>query len=577
MRTSHLLIKTTKDAPADAAVMSHSLLVRAGFIISVGSGLYNWLPLGWKVVLRLCEIIRLHMSQVDMQEVAMSFVQPSDLWQQTQRWHKYGKELLRFQDRHNADFCLGPTHEEVVTFIAKNYLSSRKQLPFALYQIQTKFRDEIRPRFGIMRAREFLMKDGYSFHETTSDGENYYNRVFDAYNNCFSEIGLDFRAVVADSGQIGGSHSHEFHALADVGEDDIVVSNDPNSRYAANLEKVPCAIPETPQAKPQTLAKVYTPQIHSIKDVSKLLDLPTEQCIKLLIVRAHDYTKDNISLVAIALCGHHQLNLVKAEQHPLVCAPCVFASDDDIAAHELSKGYIGPIDLPIPLIVDNAASKVSNFSCGANEIEYHYINTNWHRDCDKYHLADVRNACQGDPSPCGKGTLVLQRGMEIGHIFQLGDDYSRAMKCSVADADGQPLYPIMGCYGIGVSRIVAALVEQYHDEKGMVWPESVAPFRLAIAALNSDKSQEVRDFCNQLYERFVQQDIDVLLDDRSIRVGHMLSDLELMGIPWVLVVGDKGLAKQTITLQHRASGVQIEIALERCVQTIIQHLAEHAS
>ncbi|WJW76153.1 proline--tRNA ligase [Thiohalobacter sp. IOR34] len=537
MRTSRFPLSTLKEVPADAEIASHQLMLRAGLIRKLAAGVYNWLPLGLRVLRRVEAIVREEMDRAGALELLMPTVQPAELWQESGRWEQYGPELLRFHDRHQREFCLGPTHEEVITDIARRELRSYKQLPVNFYQIQTKFRDEIRPRFGIMRAREFLMKDAYSFHLDQASLDETYQQMFEAYSRIFTRLGLDFRPVAADPGSIGGALSHEFHVLAEAGEDAIAVC--PDSDYAANVELAEALAPagERPAAAAE-LQAVDTPQQHSIEEVSRFLDVPPSQCLKTLIVHG----SEEGSLVALVLRGDHELNEIKAKKHPAVAAPLVFASDAEVrAATGAAPGSVGPVGLEIPLIADRAAAHLADFVCGANSDGRHLTGVNWGRDLPEPEVADLRNVVEGDPSPDGKGRLHILRGIEVGHIFQLGTKYSEAMKATVLDEAGREAVMIMGCYGIGVSRVVAAAIEQNHDERGILWPEPIAPFRVAICPMNMKKSQRVREAAERLYAEFLDAGVDVLFDDRDVRAGVMFADMELIGIPHRVIVGERNL------------------------------------
>ena len=509
MRASRYLISTQKETPADAEIISHQLMLRAGMIRKLASGLYTWLPIGLRVLRRVEKIVREEMDKSGAQEVLMPVVQPADLWVESKRWEQYGPELLRINDRHQRDFCLGPTHEEVITDLIRGEIRSYKQLPANFYQIQTKFRDEIRPRFGVMRAREFIMKDAYSFHTSQQSLQATYNLMHSTYCNIFTRLGLDFRPVLADTGSIGGSFSHEFHVLAESGEDAIAFSN--GSDYAANIEKAEAITTLSAAPGPtQTLAEVATPGATTIDQVCALLGVSSGQTVKTLIVKG----EEEGSLVALAVRGDHQLNDIKAEKLAGVLSPLEFASEADVkSALQCSVGSLGPVNLHIPLIVDRAAAVVADFVCGANRDGYHLSGVNWQRDCPPHRIEDIRNVVAGDPSPDGKGTLEIRRGIEVGHIFQLGTKYSEAMGAKVLNEEGKEQTMIMGCYGIGVSRIVAAAIEQNHDDNGIIWPDSIAPFQIAIVPINAHKSEAVRKACEDLYKELKQSGYDVLLMD----------------------------------------------------------------
>ncbi|MGR8919976.1 MAG: proline--tRNA ligase [Gammaproteobacteria bacterium] len=571
MRISSLLVPTLREAPADAEVVSHQLMVRAGMVRQLASGIYTWLPLGLRVLRKVEAIVREEMNRAGAQELLMSGVQPAELWQESGRWDAYGPELLRFTDRHERGFCLGPTHEEIITDLIRGELRSYKQLPANFYQIQTKFRDEIRPRFGIMRAREFLMKDAYSFHLDQASLEQTYQDMYRAYCRIFDRVGLEYRAVLADTGNIGGSTSHEFHVLADSGEDEIAFSSEGD--YAANVEMVALPAPATARPAPgAALERVHTPDQHSIAEVSAFLGLGPEQCIKTLVVEGAEG-----GLVALVLRGDHELNAVKAQKLAAVAEPLRFARAEEIAAAVgCGPGSLGPVGLDIPCIVDQDAAVLGDFACGANEAGYHCVNVNWGRDTAEPEVADLRNARVGDPSPAG-GTLDIKRGIEVGHIFQLGTKYSEAMKARVLDETGSAVTMTMGCYGIGVSRIVAAAIEQNHDDKGIIWPDSIAPFTVAIAPINMHKSERLREAVEALYETLVDAGIDVLLHDARERPGVMFADLELIGVPHRLVLSDRGLDAGTIEYKARTAADAEEIGLDAAAEFLRERLAGGAA
>lgn len=546
MRASQLLLATVKETPADAEVISHQLMLRAGMIRKLAAGLYSWLPLGLRVLRKVEAIVREEMNRAGAQEVLMPAVQPAELWQESERWDKYGPELLRFHDRHQREFCFGPTHEEVITDLIRHEIRSYKQLPSNFYQIQTKFRDEIRPRFGIMRAREFLMKDAYSFHLDQDSLEQTYQLMHQTYCRIFDRIGLAYRPVQADTGSIGGNASHEFHVLADSGEDAIAFSN--TSEYAANVELAQAMAPTTTRPAPtQTMQTVETPDQHSIEEVCAFLKIAAQQCLKTLLVEGED---DGV--VALVLRGDHELNAIKAEKLTGVAGPLRFASNEQIrAAANCDAGSIGPVGLGIPVFVDQSAAVIADFVCGANDTGKHLTGVNWERDVPLGDVVDIRNVIDGDPSPDGQGELQIKRGIEVGHIFQLGQKYSEAMKATVLDDQGKNVVMTMGCYGIGVSRVVAAAIEQNHDERGIIWPVAIAPFQVAILAMNIQKSLQVRDAAEQLYREMQDAGIDVLLDDRGERAGIMFADMELIGIPHRIVIGDKSLDKGVVEYKSR--------------------------
>jgi prolyl-tRNA synthetase len=537
MRTSRFPLQTLKDTPADAEIASHRLMLRAGLIRRLASGLYTWLPLGLRVLRKVEAIVRDEMDRAGALEVLMPAVQPAELWQESGRWDKYGPELLRLKDRHQRDFCFGPTHEEIITDLARAELRSYRQLPVNFYQIQTKFRDEIRPRFGVMRAREFLMKDAYSFHADHASLEQTYAAMHAAYCRIFRRCGLNFRAVLADTGSIGGSASHEFHVLADSGEDAIAFSD--RSDYAANVELAEALAPVGDRPAPTApLTTVDTPGQHSIAEVSAFLGVPASRTAKTLIVEGSEPG----AVVALVLRGDHELNAIKAEKLPGVGSPLRLASDDAVrAAAGCPPGSVGPVGLETPVIVDRAAAALADFVCGANREGQHLTGVNWGRDLPEPAVADLRNVVAGDPSPDGQGSLVIARGIEVGHIFQLGTKYSEAMKATVLDEQGRNVTMIMGCYGIGVSRVVGAAIEQHNDDKGIVWPVGIAPFQVVLVPMQYHRSHRVREETERLYQELLDAGIDVLLDDRDARPGVMFADAELIGIPHRVVVGERGI------------------------------------
>jgi prolyl-tRNA synthetase len=555
MKVSQFPLNTAKETPADAEIASHQLMMRAGMIRKIAAGIYSWQPLGLRVLRKAEAVVREEMNRAGALELLMPAVQPAELWQESGRWEQYGPELLRITDRHQREFCFGPTHEEVITDLARREIRSYKQLPVNFYQIQTKFRDEIRPRFGVMRAREFLMKDAYSFHLDNASLAETYRLMYDAYTRIFTRLGLEFRAVRADSGAIGGAVSHEFHVLADSGEDAIVFST--GSDYAANLELAEAMAPpgERPAPGAQTQT-VDTPGQHSIEDVSQALGVAGEHCVKTLLVESSDG-----GVVALCLRGDHTLNTVKAEKLRQVAAPLAFASDAQVReAAGCGPGSLGPIGLDIPVIADRAAAHLADFVCGANEDGKHVTGANWGRDCPEPLVVDIRNLVDGDPSPDGKGAVRIARGIEVGHIFQLGDKYSRAMKASVLDESGKEIVMTMGCYGIGVSRVVAAAIEQHHDEQGIIWPDALAPFEVALLGMNQKKSQRVREACEELYRELQDAGIEVIFDDRDVRPGVMFADMELIGIPHRVVIGEKNLDQGLVEYKARRGGESRTIA-----------------
>lgn len=573
MRASRFLIATQKETPADAEVISHQLMLRAGLIRKLASGLYTWMPMGLRVLRKVEAIVREEMDEAGAQELSMPVVQPAELWEESGRWQQYGGELLRIKDRHQRDFCLGPTHEEVITDLARNELSSYKQLPTTFYQIQTKFRDERRPRFGVMRAREFLMKDAYSFHADQASLDEVYETMYASYSRIFNRIGLDFRAVQADSGSIGGSASHEFHVLADSGEDDIAFSTE--SDYAANIELAEALAPAGERAAPASeMQEVATPEQKSIEEVSSFLSLEPKQVLKTLIVLGEkEEDAESAPLIALVLRGDHTLNEIKAEKIPGMTSPLEMASEEDVEkALGANVGSIGPVGLSIPCYVDRSAALSANFVCGANKDGIHLTNVNWERDLGLGEVVDLRNVVEGDASPDGKGKLEIKRGIEVGHIFKLGNKYSTAMNASVLNQNGKATIMEMGCYGIGVSRIVASAIEQNHDEKGIIWPESIAPFQLALVPLNMHKSELVAEKTEALYKQLKQLGIDVFMDDRNERPGFKFADMELTGIPHRLVISDRGVKNGTLEYKGRSDAENQDIPLDEGVAFVCKKL-----
>jgi prolyl-tRNA synthetase len=570
MRTSQLLLSTVKETPADAEVISHQLMLRAGMIRKLASGLYTWLPLGLRALRKVERIVRDEMNAAGAQEVLMPAVQPAELWQESGRWEQYGPELLRLHDRHEREFCFGPTHEEVITDLIRREIRSYKQLPANFYQIQTKFRDEIRPRFGVMRAREFLMKDAYSFHLDQASLQATYELMHQTYTRIFTRLGLEFRAVRADTGSIGGTGSHEFHVLAASGEDAIAFST--ASDYAANVELAEALAPTAPRAAPaQTMTTVDTPGAHSIAEVSAFLKVPAERCLKTLLVQGTD------GIVALVLRGDHELNAVKAEKLPEVAAPLSFATAEQVRGTAgCDAGSLGPQGLKIPVIADRSAAQLADFVCGANQDGKHLTGVNWDRDLPEPQITDLRNVVEGDPSPDGKGTLSIKRGIEVGHIFQLGTKYSQAMNATCLDESGQAVIMTMGCYGIGVSRVVAAAIEQNYDDNGIIWPDAIAPFQVVLIPMNMHKSQRLRAAAEDLYQRLRQAGIDVLFDDRKERAGVMFADMDLIGIPHRLVLGERGLDKGEIEYKERRGADTQQIALDQVVEFLQTKLNDQA-
>ncbi|EGE22658.1 proline--tRNA ligase [Moraxella catarrhalis] len=566
MKASQFIFATLKETPNDADIASSQLMLRAGLIRKLASGLYVWMPMGLRVLKRVERIVREEMEKIDSQELLMPVTQPGELWHESGRWEDYGAELLRFKDRHSRDFVLGPTHEEVITDIARNELKSYKQLPITFYQIQTKFRDEIRPRFGVMRAREFTMKDAYSFHIDKESLANTYQDMYDAYNRIFTRLGLNFRAVQADTGSIGGFASHEFHVLADSGEDDIAFSSD--SDFAANIELAEAVCYDKRAAPTQARTDVDTPNMTTCEAVAEHLNIPLSQTVKTLIVKGR-HSQDNPEapkFIALVLRGDHTLNEIKAEKIADAHTPLTMATEDELKEIGLIKGYIST-DLQLPVYVDRAAAALSDFVSGANIEHKHTTGMNWDRDATITQIVDTRNVVDGDPSPDGKGVISIKRGIEVGHIFQLGDKYSKALNCSVLGKEGKPVTLMMGCYGIGVSRIIAAAIEQNHDDNGIIWAEpedkadSIAPFYVAIVPMKS-KDGDAEAKAQSLYQTLKARGINVLLDDRDERAGVKFADLELIGIPHRIVVSQRNLAENKYEYTNRATGDQQMLSLD---------------
>ncbi|MCX8582265.1 proline--tRNA ligase [Gilliamella sp. B3482] len=566
MRTSKYLLSTLKETPADAEVISHQLMLRAGMIRKVAAGLYTWLPTGYRVLKKVENIVREEMNKAGAIEVLMPVVQPADIWQESGRWEQYGPELLRIKDRGDRDFVLGPTHEEVITDLLRNEVSSYKQLPLNVYQIQTKFRDEVRPRFGVMRSREFIMKDAYSFHTSQESLQETYDDMYKAYSAVFTRAGLNFRAVRADTGSIGGNWSHEFQVLADSGEDDIVFSTE--SDYAANIEMAQALAPTQSRSAPtKAMELVDTPDAKTIDELVAQFNLPIEKTVKTLMVKATKESRHQ--LVALLVRGDHTLNEIKAEKIDIVASPLEFATEEEIrAVVNAGPGSLGPVNLNMPIIIDRDVAVMSDFSAGANIDHKHYFNINWERDVALPRIEDIRNVVEGDISPDGKGTLQIKRGIEVGHIFQLGTKYSEAMKATVQGEDGQNHVMIMGCYGIGVSRIVAAAIEQCHDDRGIIWPEAIAPFSVVIIPMNMHKSEKVQATAEKLYADLQALGIEVLFDDRKERPGVMFADAELIGIPHTIVIGERNLDNGEVEYKHRAGGNKELIKVDDIVEFI---------
>jgi len=571
MRTSQFPLHTLKETPADAEIPSHQLMLRAGLIRRLASGLYMWLPLGLRTLRKVERIVREEMDKAGAVELSMPVVQPAELWQESGRWEQYGPELLRFRDRHNREFCLGPTHEEIVTDLARNQLKSYRQLPVNFYQIQAKFRDEIRPRFGIMRAREFLMKDAYSFHVSQESLQQTYEIMHQAYSKIFSRCGLDFRPVAADTGSIGGSGSHEFHVLADTGEDAIAFSTE--SDYAANVELAE-AIPSVTKrpAPSREMELLDTPNAKTIQELVEQFGQPIEQTVKTLVVEAAGG-----GLIALLVRGDHELNEIKAEKLPRVASPLRFATEEEIhTAIGAGAGSLGPVNLPIPAIADRSVAMLADFSAGANIDGKHYFGINWERDVALPEVADIRNVVEGDPSPDGKGTLTIARGIEVGHIFQLGTKYSKALHATVLDKNGKAVTMAMGCYGIGVSRVVGAAIEQHHDDKGIIWPLSIAPFQVSLLPMQMKKSEKVAAAADKLYRELLEAGIEVLFDDRDQRPGVMFADHELMGIPMRIVVGERSLDRGEVEFRARSNDDNTMIPLEEITDYIKQQMESNS-
>jgi len=568
MRTLNFPLYTLKESPADAEIASHQLMLRAGLIRKLAAGLYNWLPMGIRILHKVEAVIREEMNRAGALEVLMPAVQPAELWQESGRWEHYGPELARFHDRHGREFCLGPTHEEIITALARGEIKSYKQLPVNFYQIQTKFRDEIRPRFGIMRAREFIMKDAYSFHLDHQSLDATYEKMHEAYCRIFSRLGLEFRPVLADSGAIGGNLSHEFHVLAESGEDTIAFST--RSKYAANVELAEAVAIGSRDDPSATMQSIATPGQHSIEQISEFLGVASEQCIKTLLVKSTEE-----SVVALLLRGDHELNTIKAEKLDLVASPLEFASNEEIqAVAGCSAGSIGPVGLDIPVIADRSAVNVADFICGGNRDGQHLTGVNWERDLPLPNsIEDIRQVKEGDPSPDGEGSLKIARGIEVGHIFQLGKKYSEAMNAVVLDEGGRSRAMTMGCYGIGVTRVIAAAIEQNHDQYGIIWPAAIAPFQVALLPMNMHKSERLRTAVEKLYQEMLDAGIDVLFDDRKVRAGFMFADIELIGIPHRVVLGDRGLDSATVEYKTRRDKDVTEVPLSKIVEFLKQRLA----
>lgn len=564
MRLSEFPLNTLKEVPAGAEIVSHQLMLRAGLIRQLAAGLYTWLPFGVRVLRKVEAIVREEMDRAGGQEVLMPMVQPAELWRESKRWDVFGPELLRLKDRHQRDFCLGPTHEEVITDLARRELKSYRQLPVTWYQVQTKFRDEVRPRFGVMRSREFIMKDAYSFHLDEECLNRTYEKMYAAYARVCGRLGLAFRAVEADTGSIGGSLSHEFHVLADSGEDAIAFSD--GSGYAANVELAPALPPAGPRAAPgRAMERVPTPAVRTIAQLTDFLGVAPAQCLKTLIV-----VGDDGGAVALVIRGDHELNAVKAEKLPGVAAPLRMAGAELVQqATGCEPGFVGPVGLSLKIYADHAALAVADFVCGANQADAHLVGANWGRDLPEATAADLRNVQPGDPSPDGKGRLSIARGIEVGHVFQLGRKYSEAMGAVVLDADGREQPMVMGCYGIGVTRLVAAAIEQNFDARGIIWPEPIAPFQVALVPMNLQKSEPVRAAVEPLYEALLAAGVEVLLDDRDVRPGVKFADIELLGIPHRVVIGERGLAADELEYRARRAADNEALPLEGAAEALL--------
>jgi len=562
MQLSKLPLTTFKEVPAEAEIASHQLMLRAGLIRQLASGLFTWMPIGLRVLRKVEAIVREEMDRAGAMELLMPAIQPAELWQETNRWERYGPLLLRMHDRKHREFCFGPTHEEVITDIGRQELKSYKQLPVTYYQIQTKFRDELRPRFGLMRAREFVMKDAYSFHLDQASLQATYDGMAAAYRTIFDRLGLTYKSVEADSGEIGGGQSREFHVLAESGEDALACVEAED--FAMNLELAPAPVPAQPRPEPtRAMSKVATPDTRSIEQVCEMLAVAPQQTVKTLLIEG-----DDDQLVALVLRGDHSLNTVKAGKIAGIASPLTLATAERIAQFtKIPTGYIGPVNLKLRIIADHSAAHCGDFICGANEEGFHLAGVNWGRDLPEPETADLRNVVAGEASP-GGGTIAITRGIEVGHIFQLGDKYSQAMGAKVLDQNGREQPMLMGCYGIGVSRIVAAAIEQNHDDKGILWPDAIAPFQIALLALNSKKSAEVRSFADSLYASLQSAGIEVLYDDREIRPGVMFADAELLGIPHQVVVGERGLSNGVVEYRQRQSGDSREIQVDEVVDFV---------
>jgi len=562
MRSSQYLLSTLKETPSDAEVVSHQLMLRAGMIRKVAAGLYTWTPSGLRVLRKVEKVVREEMQSIDALEILMPMVQPADLWQESGRWDDYGPELLRLKDRHQRDFLLGPTHEEIISELVRKEVSSYKQLPLTLFQIQTKFRDEIRPRFGVMRAREFVMKDAYSFHLTQESLQQSYDQMYAAYCRIFERLGLDYRPVIADTGSIGGNSSHEFHVLASSGEDDIAFSD--GSDYAANVEMAEALPPKGERAMPAMEKQEHQVKGDELAALLQPLSVEAQQAVKCFLVEASDSVEAEYVLLVVR--ADHELNSVKAEKLEQVASPLNLV--DSYITHELHNVFLSPVDFSGPIMVDHAAAQLSDFACGAGRNGVWFTGVNWQRDAKITEAVDIRNVIEGDPSPCGQGYLKIARGIEVGHIFQLGKKYSNAMKVGVLSETGKHETLTMGCYGIGVSRIVAAAIEQHHDDRGICWPDNLAPFQAVIIPMNMHKSARVQETAEKLYQQLKDQGVEVLFDDRKERPGVMFSDMELVGIPHQIVVGERNLDEGMVEYQARKAGDKVKLKIEQVASHI---------
>ncbi|MTJ02062.1 proline--tRNA ligase [Idiomarina piscisalsi] len=568
MRSSQYLLSTLKETPSDAEIASHKLMLRAGMIRKVAAGLYNWTPTGLRVLRKVEAVVREEMEAINALEILMPMVQPADLWQESGRWDDYGPELLRLKDRNQRDFLLGPTHEEIISELVRKEVSSYKQLPLTLFQIQTKFRDEIRPRFGVMRAREFIMKDAYSFHLSQESLQKTYDAMYKAYSRIFERLGLDFRPVIADTGSIGGNSSHEFHVLASSGEDAIAFSD--ASDYAANVEMAEALAPAG--ERPEGVQDMAKHEVHGdeLAAVLQPLSVESQQAVKSVIVKASDEIE--AEYVQLVLRADHEFNSVKAEKLPQVATPIEVLAQTEKAT-DVEAAYIGVVNSKLPLLVDRSAAHLADFACGANENGQWLTGVNWERDVNDFDVVDIRNVVEGDPSPCGNGKVKIARGIEVGHIFQLGKKYSDAMKVGVLSETGKHETLTMGCYGIGVSRIVAAAIEQHNDDRGIRWPDALAPFQVAIVPMNMHKSARVQAAAEKLYEELKSQGIDVLFDDRKERPGVMFTDMELIGVPHQIVVGERNLDENQVEYQSRAGGEKQKVDIDQCVDFVLKQFA----